>query len=212
MAGDGLRSPELRGAPLRPAPLIPPIWVLRHGETLWNAEGRFQGRLNSPLTETGEAQARAQSALLAGHDLTGFRVLCSPQGRAVQTAGLALAPLVERIETDERLREIGVGEWAGLLRADVRGPGDTPITDGPDGPLGLYAHAPGGEGFAALRARCAELLGSLDTPTILVTHGITSRMLRLVALGWGDEAIAELPGGQGVVHIVEAGAHRTLGA
>jgi probable phosphoglycerate mutase len=185
------------------------IYVLRHGETEWNAEGRFQGALNSPLTEKGRAQAARQAALLSQLDLSAFDVRVSPQGRAFETAAIALARLVPFLRTDDRLREIEVGEWSGQLRKNLSVTGET-LVDTPDGPLALYEHAPGGEGFAALRERCEAFLASLERPTICVTHGITSRMLRSVALGIPAAQLGDLPGGQGVVHIVENEQHRTL--
>jgi probable phosphoglycerate mutase len=186
-----------------------PILVLRHGETLWNAEGRFQGVLNSPLTERGQEQARAQGRILADLDLADYDVRVSPQGRAFETAAIALARQVSHLRTDDRLREIGVGDWSGLLREGLTVFGETQ-PDTPDGPLALYEHAPGGEGFAALRARCLDFLQSLERPTICVTHGITSRMLRTVAMGLPASTLGDRPGGQGVIYGVEAGEHRTL--
>ena len=189
---------------------FPPIYVMRHGETEWNAEGRFQGALNSPLTEQGRAQARAQGEVLAALDLEEFDIRVSPQGRAFETAAIALAHRVPFLRTDDRLREIGVGSWAGQRRDQMTPPGIV-LEDTPDGPLALYEHAPGGEGFAALRARCADFLSDLTGPTLCVTHGITSRMLRAVAMGRPSAVLGDLPGGQGVVHVVENGMHRTLG-
>lgn len=186
-----------------------PIYVLRHGETEWNAEGRFQGVLNSPLTDKGLQQAAAQARILSHLDLTACDIRVSPQGRAFETAAIALARQVGMLRTDDRLREIGVGDWAGQLRAGLSVENVT-LQDTPDGPLGLYEHAPNGEGFAALRARCTEFLNSLTRPTICVTHGITSRMMRTVAMGLPSSAIGDLPGGQGVVHVVENQTHRTL--
>ncbi|WP_341365790.1 histidine phosphatase family protein [Yoonia sp. BS5-3] len=175
----------------------PELYILRHGETEWNAENRMQGGLNSPLTAKGEGDARRQGEILAGLDLDGFQFLCSPQGRAFQTAGIALTRIADRITTDDRLREIGVGEWQGRLRSELSV--DGPVRDGPDGPIAMYEHAPGGEGFAALEARCRDFLGDLKGPSVLVTHGITSRMLRSILLGQGRDTLGQLPGGQGNV-------------
>jgi probable phosphoglycerate mutase len=156
------------------------------------------------------AQARAQGALLDALDLSGIAVRVSPQGRAVQTAALALGHRNAMLHTDARLREIGVGAWSGVLRCDMVARSGPVGPDTPDGPLALYEHAPGGEGFTALKARCAAFLSDLSGPTIIVTHGITSRMLRCLALGQPPAALGELPGGQGVVHVVENGVHKTL--
>ncbi len=186
-----------------------PIYVMRHGETEWNSEGRFQGALNSPLTETGQGHARQLARVLSTLDLSAFDIRVSPQGRAFETAAIALARQALFLRTDDRLREIEVGAWSGQLRADISASGLV-LEDTPDGPLALYEHAPGGEGFAGLRARCTDFLNSLTGPTICVTHGITSRMLRTVALGKPSASVGDLPGGQGMVYVVENGVHKQL--
>ncbi|MBB3995577.1 putative phosphoglycerate mutase [Sulfitobacter undariae] len=178
-------------------PHYPELYILRHGETEWNAQGRMQGALNSPLTQKGREQAMRQGEILSGIDLTGFDIITSPQGRAFETAAIALARQVDHLHTDTRLREIGVGTWAGKLRRDLAEGRD--VVEGPDGALELYEHAPEGEGFAALELRCAEFLESLTRPSVLVTHGITSRMFRVLATGNKGENLVNIGGGQGVV-------------
>ncbi len=188
---------------------LPEFYILRHGETAWNAEGRMQGALHSPLTDRGVEQARQQARILAQVDLTGFQFLSSPQGRAFQTAGIVLSDVAPMIHTDERLREIGVGAWAGKLRSGLWGDAP-PQPEGPDGSIDLYARAPGGEGFDALGLRCRAFLDSLKHPSVLVTHGITSRMIRAIALGLGAESLADLPGGQGNVFHLKNGVQTEL--
>jgi len=186
----------------------PEIFVLRHGETEWNAQGRMQGALNSPLTERGRAQARQQGDILSEFDLTGFDVICSPQARAFETAAIALAGQVNRIRTDEGLREIGVGLWAGKLRSELSAGQD--LIEGPDGALALYEQAPEGEGFAALEQRCRAFLDQLNGPSVLITHGITSRMLRCVATGVGPSGLENIGGGQGIVFQVKNSSQKRL--
>ena len=188
--------------------MCPEIFVLRHGETFWNAEGRMQGGLNSPLTPLGKKQAARQAEILAEIDLSRFAVLCSPQGRAFETAAIALARKVNNIETHRDLREIEVGEWQGRLRSELADPDE--FEDTPDGALELYERAPGGEGFAALERRCIDFIGKLQGPSVLVTHGITSRMLRATVLGLGAKGMAEMPGGQGVVYHLKEGVQKRL--
>lgn len=188
----------------------PELYVLRHGETTWNAEGRMQGALNSPLTAKGEAQALQQRRILETCDLTGFRFYSSSQGRAFQTAGLALAGCADSIRTDDRLREIGVGEWAGRWRADLMAEAGIEEPEGPDGNLSLYETAPAGEGFDALEARCRSFLADIDGPSVLVTHGITSRMLRSIVLDLGRDGMVSLPGGQGNVFHLKDGMQKEL--
>lgn len=188
------------------------LFVLRHGETTWNREGRMQGHLNAPLTELGVEQAVTQRNIMAEQNLSGFCVLSSPSGRAVETAAIALGPLVTEITTDTDLREVGVGEWTGRLRAELIDPTEWQVTA--DGVLELYDMAPGGEGLAGLEARCARFLARLEGPHVLVTHGITSRMIRALALGHGPNVtlamLSEMPGGQGVVYHVKDGRQKRL--
>ena len=63
----------------------PELYILRHGETEWNATNRMQGRLNSPLTDKGKRDATRQGNILRGLNLSGFSFLSSPSGRAFQT-------------------------------------------------------------------------------------------------------------------------------
>ena len=183
------------------------FYVLRHGETEWNREGRMQGRLNSPLTARGEEHARTQHRILSKLDLTDHACFASPLGRAVQTAGIALAGIARLIRTDDRLMEIGVGDWQGRLRSDLV-EGD--LIEGPDGDPALYERAPNGEGFDGLEARCRSFLSDLDGPAVLVTHGIASRMLRTIATGASRDALLTMPGGQGNVFLVSQGRQTEL--
>lgn len=186
----------------------PPLFILRHGQTEWNAQHRVQGNLDSPLTDLGRVQANMQRQLLQSFDLSNVKAICSPQGRAFFTAALALDGLVSYVATDARLREIGVGAWEGLRRDDIQP--DLMADESEESALSLYERAPGGEGFIALRERCQSFLDELDGPAIVITHGITSRMLRLILLDLDTSEIGALPGGQGVVYRVENGVQSKL--
>ncbi|MEJ8560312.1 histidine phosphatase family protein [Yoonia sp. GPGPB17] len=177
----------------------PELYILRHGETTWNAENRMQGELNSPLTDKGRRDAARQGAILAHLDLSGFTFLSSPQGRAFQTAGIALAGIADNIRTDDRLREIGVGDWSGRLRDEL------PMPKGKDPFMAQYEIAPNGEGFARVKTRCREFLANLQGPAVLVTHGITSSMIRGLVVGEKAYATRTTHGGQGCVYHLKNG-------
>ncbi len=189
---------------------IPEIIVLRHGETEWNRAGRWQGDLDSPLTEVGRQQAQSMAAALsaAGVGADTHDLFASPLGRARTTAAFVSAAVGIDVIEDARLREISVGQWTGQRADDVMAeaalPEDAPL-------LSLYEHAPGGEGFEALWNRASGVLEALDRPAVLVTHGITSRFLRTIAMGWTMAELNELPGGQGVIYRVRDGEHTVLG-
>ena len=94
------------------------ILLARHGETQWNADGRYQGQVDVPLSETGEAQAR-----LLGERLQEVRIdraVASPLSRAKRTAELALGTARESLlKLDSGFAEIAHGTWEGLLAAEI---------------------------------------------------------------------------------------------
>ncbi len=181
----------------------PELYILRHGQTEWNAQERMQGWLNSPLTAKGEQDAARQGAILRRLDLSGFAFWSSPSGRAIQTAGIACAT-ADAVHTDIRLREIGVGDWAGLLRADLpQGEGDDPY-------MAQYEMAPNGEGLAAVEARARAFLDDLTGPAVLITHGITSRVIRSIVVGPTALANPTIHGGQGCVYHLSGGVQKLL--
>jgi probable phosphoglycerate mutase len=193
-------------------PVYPELLILRHGETEWNREGRMQGSLDSGLTQLGREQARAQNQILRRFGVTGWAWACSPQGRARATADIAAEGMDVTIMTDPRLAEIRLGAWEGLRRHEIIATAPH-LFDDPNAMI-WYDHAPGGEGLAGLEARAKAFLNTLSGPTVVVTHGITSRMMRCIVLGRDRMDFDKMPGGQGVVHHVSDGTQTelTLGA
>ena len=187
---------------------LPDLFILRHGETVWNVEGRMQGRFDSDLTLRGQVQSVAMGAGLrqAGVGPETHCWISSPQGRAVATARLARGDL-GAVHLDERLAEIGMGDWAGLTRAeiDARWPGP-PTED----MIAFYARIPNGESFDDLETRLTAFLNSLTGPTVIVTHGMTARFLRMIALGVSRSNLLALSGGQGVIHHLQDGQARLI--
>ncbi len=172
----------------------PEFFVMRHGETEWNVAGRFQGGLDSPLTARGRAQAVAMGRALTAQGLAGHRWISSPLARATLTAELARGTPPDM--TDPRLAEIGMGDWAGLTRADI----DTRWPGPPgEGLMDFYSRVVGGEPLQAVATRVAAFLATLDGPAVIVTHGITSRFLRGAMLGLPPDRLGDLPGGHGIV-------------
>ena len=194
-------------------PDYPEIFLLRHGQTLWNLEGRYQGQKDSALTARGRAQAGAMGQVLARalDGRAGFRAFTSPQGRARQTAAAALGPAALDPCPDARLREVGFGAWEGLCWDDIarRWPERAALAE--TEPFLWHFQAPGGERLEEVRARVTAFLDDLTGPAVLVTHGITGRVLRGVWLGLDEYETGGLPGGQGVVfHLAPGQGHRLL--
>lgn len=94
------------------------ILLARHGETPWNAEGRYQGQEDIPLSPVGEAQAQALGRRL--RDTPIQRAVASPLARARRTAELALGPeRAAMLQTDAGFMEIAHGTWEGLLAHEI---------------------------------------------------------------------------------------------
>lgn len=189
-------------------------FIARHGETVFNAARRLQGDAHhTPLTRAGFAQAdemgRALLTLLGPKPA--LTLWASPTGRALQT----LAVIAEHLgldwhaaRTDARLAEIGMGGWGGRYYAEViaeRGPVIDPAT-------GLLLPAPDGEDYPAIAARVAGWLAdTADDPgdRLVVSHGITSRVLRGVMTGLADDPAIGAPAApglpQGSISLVERG-------
>ncbi len=151
--------------------------VLRHGETTHNAEGVWQGPLDSPLSAHGLEQARAAAPLLAA--LGPARVVSSDLQRASETARAVAEACGLPYATDARLREIHAGAWQGLTGAQVAAgyPDDMErLHRGEDFRRGVH-----GESVADVAARAGlgaqAFIGRLAAGEcgVLVTHGVSGR-------------------------------------
>jgi len=94
------------------------IVLVRHGETDWNRESRFQGHADTPLNEDGRSQAQELAKLLVAEPVTALYT--SPLRRASETAEILAATLGVEARALEALREIDVGAWEGLTIDEVR--------------------------------------------------------------------------------------------
>lgn len=161
--------------------------IVRHGRTAHNADGRFQGHLDTHLDDTGREQAAAGARELLGYQPSS--IVSSDSRRAADTA----APLGEltglAVQLDERLREVDMGAWTGLTRAQAKAGFPDEYADWV---AGVDTERGGGETFKAVADRAtaavADRLGEVVAGGALVvfTHGGTARALtgRLLELPW----------------------------
>lgn len=190
----------------------PTIYYIRHGETEWNAAGRFQGWRDIPLNDRGRAQATQAGEILRGlldhdkHDIAALPFIASPLERARETMELmrtALGTTREGYALDERLREIGYGHWEGMTLSEME-IAHPEIFAARNADKWNVA-APGGESYFDLAARVHEWLASLKGESVVVAHGGTLRALMTV---FGVETPAravERYIEQGVVYVFKDG-------
>jgi broad specificity phosphatase PhoE len=151
------------------------IYLARHGQTAYNAEPRFQGRLPVPLDATGRAQAAELAERAAGY---GFAVLyASPLERALETARIVGGRIGLEPRLDERLVETDTGDWTDRTMAEVQAERPAEFQRWLDGDPSFQF--PGGESFAQqaarVRAAVADLCATPERPVLAISHRHTMR-------------------------------------
>lgn len=174
------------------------IYLLRHGETEWNAAGRFQGALDSALTQRGVLQARASGRRLASLIARADAVHASPLGRTRETYTHVTAfGAYPDVEWEHRLREVSLGSWDGLTDIDIE-QGWPGRLDGAS-PFDWYFRSPTGESYDEAAVRVRIWLSGLEGTIVAVSHGLPSRIIGGVYLALPREEALALPVPQDVV-------------
>ncbi len=154
------------------------ILLIRHGQSTWNAEGRWQGRADPPLSELGRDQAAAAAAAIAAHGVR--QVHASPLERAHETARILAGGLGLDIAVDPRWQERDAGAWQGCTRGE--------IDEGWPGYLEAGHRPVGFETDDVLHDRAlavlSEVAAAADHPVLVVSHG---GLIRVVERALGSE-------------------------
>jgi probable phosphoglycerate mutase len=190
----------------------PVVYYVRHGQTEWNAAGRFQGSQDIPLNDIGKEQAIRSGELLAdilandSHDPLRIPFVSSPLGRARNTMELlrgALGVPPHGYQIDDRLREIGYGHWEGSTLMQMEQSHPDVFAERQIDKWGVPP--PGGESYASVTLRMRDWYDSLLQDTVAVSHGGSMRAL-LVALDVETPVgAADLTIEQGVVYVFADG-------
>ena len=167
----------------------PRLVLVRHGVTDWNREGRFQGHRDPGLSDAGRREAALTAARMAAdHDLRPDRIVSSSLGRAMQTAAPMAQALGLPVEPDDRLIEIGQGDWEGRTHAELESE-DADRYRAWRTATGIR-QPPGGEPIDAATSRVRRLLDEVAAATMgtvcLVSHGGTLRILAHLLLDLAD--------------------------
>jgi probable phosphoglycerate mutase len=182
------------------------IYLLRHGQTSFNAEGRIQGSIDVPLNARGRAQAQRNGSVL--NELIGdkqrFDFIASPLLRTRQTmeivrTAMSLEP--EAYRTDDRLQEIRFGAWGGMTMAEIA-ERDSENYRRREADLWNVA-PPEGECFRDLYARVMDWLAGVTSDSVVVAHGGTNRCLRGHFLKLSPHEIVQLDVPQDKVLMIE---------
>ncbi len=188
------------------------IYFVRHGETRWTAQGRYQGGSDIPLAPAGVCQARRAARSLLRHGVTA--VVSSPLRRAVRTSAVIARCLgVGRPAIDRRLHELRFGSWEGLTQREVRARWPEQLREWKRTPDRF--RFPEGETLARAQARLAAFLRTLrarrsnrSRPIVVVTH---AGIIRLALLAAADLPLSQFrafsiePGGVVRFNLVAGG-------
>lgn len=172
------------------------LFIARHGETIFNLAGRIQGNdAHTPLTQRGFAQADEMGRALARY-LDGYsklELVASDTGRALQTLSVVCEHIGmdwHQVKADPRLREINMGEWEGIFYNDLAGQLEV------DHDQGLFlTTAPGGETYGDIVDRLTTWVAdqTFERDMLLISHGMTSRVLRGILTGRPSLELIQAP-------------------
>ena len=162
------------------------ILLVRHGQSVWNADGRWQGQADPPLSELGEQQAVAAARGIGLVDA----IYTSDLTRARHTAELVAAQLGFDVAVDVRLRERDAGDWEGRTRAEIDEgwPGFLDSGHRPDG------YEPDASVLARALAALTAIAASHDGDVLVITHGGVVRTVERHLGGDADGLIPNLGG------------------
>jgi broad specificity phosphatase PhoE len=163
------------------------LWLVRHGQTDWNLQGRYQGHADQPLNAVGLAEAARAAQELARPEVVKLdAVFCSDLLRAVQTAELIAAATGLTCFVDPRLREVKLGVWEGMLSTDIKQNFPDEIEARFRDPVAF--RPPGGETLGEVAGRIFQAVDEITAQypggqVAVVSHGLALAVLIARAQG-----------------------------
>ncbi|EJI1376729.1 histidine phosphatase family protein [Vibrio parahaemolyticus] len=182
------------------------IFVLRHGETEFNADKKLQGHCNSSLTSKGSDQARRVGTTLKQYvENRPFRVYSSTLGRALQTSQIVCEELnysYENLNKEPRLKEFSLGEWEQRTIPSLEQEVPNLLAQND-----WYLQAPNCETYESVRERLSSWLSDVthDEDIVVVSHGLTGIVLRGLLLGMDYTQVWQQDLPQDAFFIIEDG-------
>ncbi|MGE5583173.1 MAG: histidine phosphatase family protein [Bacillota bacterium] len=158
------------------------IYLIRHGQTAWNNEGRIQGNVDTDLDSIGQKQADLTGKRLAGQQID--QIFCSDLHRAVQTGEIINKHLQAELIIESGLREIKYGQWEGRQWEDIRAHYPEYVEKWLHDRINLPA--PGGESFADLQKRLQGVITRIKNQSsqnvLIISHAGVLKTLTCIFL------------------------------
>jgi len=190
------------------------FWLIRHGQTDWNLENRFQGSTDTHLNAEGMRQAETAAERLDGAAPT--VIYSSPLLRAHTTAQIIASALNLPIITDVRLQEIALGDWEGQLGEDLHRLYPEQFEARRRDTTGF--RSPNGESLQEVAARAGALLDEIcasrpEDEVVIVSHGVTLGVIHCLLEGIPiDQAYQNIPDNASPLSLVRNGKGPMKGA
>ncbi|MGN6489670.1 MAG: histidine phosphatase family protein [Devosia sp.] len=189
----------------------PELYFIRHGQTDWNAEGRYQGSRDIPLNAIGRAQADLNGRLLRqlferdGRRPDEFTWHVSPLGRTTETMNRVRAAFDVELPVaapDRRLVEVSFGVYEGRLHAELSA-GEMAIAGERDASFWDF-RPPQGESYEDVAQRVLSFAAELRGPAVVVAHGGILRILRRLIEDFpAERTVNWFPPQDSVVHFID---------
>lgn len=175
------------------------VYVIRHGQTDWNAIRRLQGQKDIPLNDFGRTQAVANGHALAailGPTALDFDYVASPLGRTRETmellrGAMGLDPAAYR--TDERLVEVSFGDWEGHTLPELKREHPEKVRARKAAKWDFIPPGEDAESYEILSWRIGAWLTSVDRQTVCVCHGGVIRSIFRLVTGMEKDEAADIP-------------------
>ncbi len=180
------------------------VYLIRHGQTDWNKDRIFRGRVDVPLNERGRKEAQA----LARHleHVRATACYASPLGRTVETAEIVARPHSLKVKIDDRLIDLHFGEWQGKPDTEVKERFPELFNQWHEEPHRVKF--PGGESLGMVRKRVLAAVERIkaenpDGIAFVVSHRVVTKVLTIIALGLSDSAFRRIRQDNCAYNIIE---------
>ena len=175
-----------------------PFYLIRHGQTDWNAEGRFQGSVDIPLNDHGRGQAKRNGEAFKVElpNVEGWQFMSSPLSRARETMEIVRATSgldPNDYALEPLLREVSYGDWERQTIEEISVTDAASIAKRAGNKWGFVP--PNGESYNMLADRVRTVLASLESPSVITAHGGVLRSIYYLIGDMDAEtaAIADVP-------------------